>query len=551
MNARRTVTDSNPTAGLVDIDPGNVRFRILVDNSPDAICVHEAGRVVYLNPAGVRWIAAQSADQLIGCPITDFVHPDSVPTMLARLGTLRQYGDASEPAEAQLLRFDGRTLDVEVISILTTWEGRPAHQVLFRDLTAQKAAQATLRYQAALVEHVSDAIIGTTPDGVVTAWNPAAETIYRQSAEQVRGLPIATAVGAALDPADIVAAGGVQHTTHHTPDGHALAIRVSAAAMESGYVLVCSDRTALRRAEQHFQTVVNSLHRGVMVIDPAGRIESANPAALRILGRADQPLASHVDLATLFPGHGPDGELRIEAQQPLAITRRTGRPVHDALLDIEDNYGRRIWLSVTTCLLDPDDREGSGILVSFEDVTAQHLASERLRHNATHDTLTDLPNRASITDQITGALAGIGSPPLAAVIFIDLDQLKEVNDTLGHHVGDAVIRICAERFTGVLRAQDTVARIGGDEFVVLIAAPATVDDLEHIARRLHATLADPIRVESRVVHASASIGVAVTGSSETRVAAEILRHADLAMYQAKTSGRGQTRFWQPAADLSA
>ena len=137
------------------------------------------------------------------------------------------------------------------------------------------------------------------------------------------------------------------------------------------------------------------------------------------------------------------------------------------------------------------------------------------------------------------------------MIFIDLDQLKEVNDTLGHHVGDAVIRICAERFTGVLRAQDTVARIGGDEFVVLIAAPATVDDLEQIARRLHATLADPIRVESRVVHASASIGVAVTGSSETRVAAEILRHADLAMYQAKTSGRGQTRFWQPAADLSA
>ena len=545
------MTDSNPTVGLVDIDPGDARFRILVDNSPAAICVHEAGRVVYLNPAGVRWIAAESADQLIGCPITNFVHPDSVPAMLARLETLRQFGDVSEPAEARLLRCDGKTLDVEMISILTTWEGRPAHEVVFRDLTAQKAAQASLRYQAALVEHVSDAIIGTSPGGVVTAWNPAAESIYQRPAEQARGLHIAAAVGAALDPVAIVAAGGVQHTTHHTPDGRDLAIRVSAAAMESGYVLVCSDRTALCRAELHFQTVVNSLHRGVMVIDPAGRIESVNPAALRILGRADQPLSSHVNLAAIFPGHRPDGQLRIDAQQPVAITRRTGRPVHDALLDIEDNYGRRIWLSVTTCLLDPDDREGSGILVSFEDVTAQHLASERLRHNATHDTLTDLPNRASIIDQITGAMAGIGAPPLAAVIYIDLDQLKEVNDTLGHHAGDAVIRICAERFTGVLRARDTVARIGGDEFVILIAAPATVDDLEHIARRLHATLADPIRIESRIIHASASIGVAVTAADETRGATEVLRRADIAMYQAKTSGRGQTRFWQPAADLSA
>ncbi|WP_236737469.1 diguanylate cyclase domain-containing protein [Mycolicibacterium llatzerense] len=513
--------------GSVDLDP-DVRFRVLVDHSPDAICVHEAGRVVYLNPAGVRWIAAESAEQLIGHPITEFVHPDSVPGMLARLANLRQHGDASEPSEAVLLRFDGQTLDVEIISILTTWEGRPAYQVVFRDITAQKAAQATLHYQAALVEHVSDAIIGTSLDGTVTAWNPAAETIYQRPAELTLGLPITAAVGADLDPAAIIADGGVHNTTHHTAEGRALAIRVSAAAMESGYVLVCSDRTALRRAEQHFQTVVNSLQSGVMVIDPLGHIESANPAALQILGRTDQPLSKASDLAALVPGHGAGTQL----------------------LSIDDSDGRRIWLSVSTCLLDPADREGSGVLVSFEDVTAQHLDSERLRHNATHDTLTDLPNRAWITDQITGALAGIGAPPLAAVIFIDLDQLKEVNDTLGHHAGDAVIRICAQRFTGVLRTGDTVARIGGDEFLVLIGAPASVDDLEQIATRLHATLADPIRVDNRTVHASASIGIAAITPGQARVAEEILRDADSAMYQAKTSGRGQTRFWSADSDLA-
>lgn len=543
------MTDKSLTVGPVDLDQDAVRFRVLVDHSPDAICVHEAGRLVYLNPAGVRWIAAESADQLIGHPITEFVHPDSVPAMLARISALRNLGDASEPSEAVLLRFDGRTLDVEAISILTTWEGRPAYQVVFRDVTAQKAAQATLRYQAALVEHVSDAIIATSPDGTVTAWNPAAEAIYQRPAELTLGLPITAAVGAALDPAAIVDAGGLHFATHHTSEGRALAIRVSAAAMESGYVLVCSDRTALRRAEQHFQTVVDSLHRGVMVINPAGRIESANPAALRILGRTGER-SSSADLTDLFPEYGPDGQLRLEAEQPVAITRRTGRSVNNALQCIDDSDGRRIWLSVSTCLLDPADREGSGVLVSFEDVTAEHLASERLRHDATHDTLTDLPNRAWITDQITGALAGIGAPPLAAVIFIDLDQLKEVNDTLGHHAGDAVIRICAQRFTEVLRARDTIARIGGDEFLVLIGAPASVDDLEQIAMRLHATLADPIRVDNRIVHASASIGIAATAPGDTRVVDEILRDADRAMYRAKTSGRGQTRFWTAENDLA-
>lgn len=194
------MTDSSPTVEPVALDPDGVRFRVLVDHSPDAICVHEAGRVVYLNPAGVRWIAAESAEQLIGHPITEFVHADSVPGMLARLATLRELGDATEPAEAALLRFDGKILDVEIISILTTWEGRPAHQVVFRDITAQKAAQATLRYQAALVEHVSDAIIGTAADGTVTAWNPAAETIYQRPAELTLGLPIAAAVGRPWTP---------------------------------------------------------------------------------------------------------------------------------------------------------------------------------------------------------------------------------------------------------------------------------------------------------------------------------------------------------------
>lgn len=542
---------SSPDTGPAGPDPCDERFRVLVDHSPDAICVHEAGLVVYVNPAAVRWIGAESADQLVGHPITDFVHSDSVPAMLSRIAALRNEGDASDPSEAALLRFDGGTLDVESVSILTTWEGRSAYQVVFRDITAQKAAQAMLRYQAALVEHVSDAIIATAPNGTVTAWNPAAEAIYQRPASEALGLAIGIAVGAALNPAAIVAARGVQHATHHTKDWRPLAVRVSAAAMEAGYVLVCSDQTALRRAEQHFQSVVDSLHRGVMVIGPDNRIESANPASLRILGLPQQYPATGTALTGLFPVDTFENHILSDGEHPVTITRRTGQPVHDALIYVSVVGDRRIWLSVSTCLLDPDDHGGSAVLVSFADATDAHLASERLRYDATHDTLTGLPNRASITDRITRALGGIGVPPLAAVIFIDLDQLKEVNDTLGHHAGDAVIRLCAERFSNVLGEGDTVARIGGDEFLVLVGAPAAVDKLHRIAQRLHDALAEPICVDGHRVRASASVGVTVIEPDETRVAAEILKHADVAMYDAKTSGPGQTRFWTPAADLSA
>jgi PAS domain S-box-containing protein len=170
------------------------RYRRSVDHSPDAIAVHEGGRVVYINPAGVRWIGAQSSAELVGHLITEFVHPDSVPEMLARIAALQHEGDTCPPSEAVMLRIDGTTLDVEAVSMLTVWEGRPAYQVIFRDLSVQKAAEAALRSQAALVTQVSDAIIATTFAGIVTNWNPAAEAIYRRPAARALALPANPAI---------------------------------------------------------------------------------------------------------------------------------------------------------------------------------------------------------------------------------------------------------------------------------------------------------------------------------------------------------------------
>ena len=186
------------------LDPVEERFRRLLEHSPDPRCVHAEGRVVYVNPAGLRGIAAKSADDLVGRMITDFVHPDSIAPMLGRIASLHREGDSTPAAEAVMLRLDGSPVDAEVVSVLTSWDGKPAYQVIFRDLTIEKAAEATLRYQAALVTHATDAIIATTLAGAITTWNPAAEAIYGRSAADALYLPITEAVGAAVDPAAIV-----------------------------------------------------------------------------------------------------------------------------------------------------------------------------------------------------------------------------------------------------------------------------------------------------------------------------------------------------------
>ena len=318
------VVDPASDGRQMQADVVEQRYRRLVDHSRDAIAVHEGGRVVYVNAAGVRWIGAQSCAELVGHVITEFVHPDSVPAMLARIASLRHEGDTSPPSEAVMLRFDGTTLDVEAVSVLTVWEGRPAYQVIFRDLSAQKAAEAALRCQAALATHVSDAIIATTFTGIVTNWNPAAEAIYRRPAARALALPASEAVGAALDPAAIIAHGGIVHSTHHAADGAALAVRVSATAMDNGYVLVCTDQTALRRAEQYFQTVVTTLDYGVAVIGSDGRIESSNPAAERMFGAA--PRFSKTRQPTepsIFPSTTPTATSSVQTG---IRSPRSGRP---------------------------------------------------------------------------------------------------------------------------------------------------------------------------------------------------------------------------------
>ena len=325
--------------------------------------------------------------------------------------------------------------------------------------------------------------------------------------------------------------------THRASDGARLAIRVSAAAMDGGYVLLCTDQTALRRAERHFQTVVQSLDEGVVVVDHTGRVISYNPAVQRVLGMTDQEVYDDYlaagDRWTFDPPVPPE-----LGDRPVLNTVTTGVPFSGEAYSVAPT-GERTWLSVSARRLNPDEGAQSSVIITFRDITADRLATERFAHQAMHDPLTGLPNRAHL---VTNADRLLADGELGAVLFVDLDDFKSINDALGHEAGDEVIRLAAQRIRDAVRKDDSVYRLAGDEFVVLVAGPLAGAQIREIAERINARLRAPMSVAGLTVGVGGSIGVVDSGASGLRDAAELLRQADRAMYAAKARGRRPAKY---------
>lgn len=531
----RFVGDDDPGTG-----PEFDHFAQIVDHSPDAICIHQDGCLVYVNAVAVRWLGARNAREVLGHAVSRFVHARSIPPVLARTATLRRPGDVSASSRATVVRLDGTELDVEAVSVMTTWQGAIAYQLIFRDLTEHRAANDTLTHQAALVDHAGDAIIAITGSGMVTSWNPAAEHIYRRPAHRALALPIEVAVGAPVDLQAIAEAGGVVHSSHYALDGSVRSMRVAATAFDNGYVLLCSDETALRRAARNLRTVVNTLQEGVVVIDQNGWLLTINPSARRILGLGTGEHVEHGDQLRELPVYDSDGVLLSEEERPIPKTFTTGMPIIGRVFGVDRPDGRRVWLSTSCQLLHPDSREHSPVLVSFTDVTSHRATTAALAHQAAHDVLTGLPNRAHLLETVNALQRDDGM--LTAVLFIDLDDLKTVNDTFGHEVGDTVIRACAERLRSAVRRHDIVGRFAGDEFVALLIGDHANGTLERSVERIHRVLTEPIDIPGGSLHLGASIGVVETHRRDDRDAATLLRDADAAMYAAKASGRRPSLF---------
>ena len=190
-----------------------------------------------------------------------------------------------------------------------------------------------------------------------------------------------------------------------------------------------------------------------------------------------------------------------------------------------------------------DDLQVDFFVLVFTDITAQKQAEEELRYLASYDILTGLPNRALLMDRIYhGIEAAKRERRSLALCFIDLDKFKQINDSLGHDIGDLLLKKVAIRLTDTLRDSDSVARLGGDEFVVLLEGYKNDDNISHVARKMIKTIGEPMQLGAHTVSISPSIGIAVY-PEDANDAKELLKHADVAMYHAKDSGRNNFQFF--------
>ncbi len=310
------------------------------------------------------------------------------------------------------------------------------------------------------------------------------------------------------------------------------------------FIGVQNDITARKELEQqiaddHVHALVKHASDMITLIDAAGTILYASPAIERVLGYTPEEVIGTSILALLHPDDVAPARAAL-AHAPLS----DGAPVHiEARCRHRDGSWRALDTVGTNQLAVPAI---GGIVLNGRDVTARKRAEETLRHQALHDALTDLPNRALLHERI-GAARGDApdAPRPLALLLLDLDHFKEVNDTVGHERGDALLREVAARLQTVTRTGDTVARLGGDEFAVLLPG-ADAAGAARVAEAIRTALDAPLQVEGLLLRVGASIG-GVLAPAHGLEGDTLLRRADVAMYVAKRLRRGYA-LYEPAQD---
>ena len=308
-----------------------------------------------------------------------------------------------------------------------------------------------------------------------------------------------------------------------------LGLGAGVAAVTVGFLFM---RAGRNREEARYRALAHNSADLVIVADADGAIRYASQSAATILGRDADDLRGRRYLDLVHPDdrdlvQAALGELEALPGAPVRVQYR-----------LHHELGH--WLVVETSWANLlDDSAVRGMVANTRDVSDRHALEEELRRKAFRDDLTALPNRALFGDRVEQAVqrAHKGGG-VVTVLFVDLDDFKTVNDSLGHTTGDHLLQAVAERITACIRVTDTAARLGGDEFGILLTDGSTVDTAESLAQRLLTSLRDPFDVDGRPLVVTASIGIAC--QLGTQVTSEaILRDADVAMYAAKSQGKGR------------
>jgi len=418
---------------------------------------------------------------------------------------------------------------------------------------------------ANVVQATSDAVIAVDQHGIIIHWNASAERMFGRSRADAEGQNVSMIVperfalahsngffrAAAGDSIGLV--GSWVELVAARSDGEEFPVELSLArwgegGSDHGFAAIVRDisqRKALERERSYsmafLNSVVTNLPAMLFVKDSETRqYVTVNRAAELVIGRDASSMVGQTD-RTLFPEYGGGYEERDSAAVAAA-----GKPHVFESAFIRDD-GKAVHLRTTRSLIDGPDRPNQYILGVAEDVTEARHAEAQILRLAHYDPLTGLLNRATFTDRLHRLLK---TGEHFAMLSIDLDRFKAVNDQYGHPIGDAVLVEVGDRLRGLVRAGDWVARVGGDEFMVVLKGQALRKEAEGVAQRIVAAMARPVPAGRHVAHLGASVGVVML-PNDGATSEQARENVDLALYRAKAEGRSTVCFFDADMDATA
>ncbi|MCU0541842.1 MAG: EAL domain-containing protein [Oscillatoriaceae cyanobacterium Prado104] len=531
-------------------------------------------------PGIVSWIGAdlrylgvnEHLAKLHGLPPSAFVGQD-----IGFLGAsadfysfVREFfaGEANEAVKelsAKVKTAEGQSAGHYLI-VAQKYAGGKAACLVGIDITERKRAEEALLLTRKAVESSSDAIGIADVSGRHIYQNQAFCELFECATvsefKDAGGVPAIFADPAvATEVIETIASGEswCGEVTNCTQSGRILQVLLRADAIKDhtgqivGLIYMSTDITdrkrteqELRQSEQRFRSLIENGRDIIVILDEKGFCRYVSPSLERILGYPAAEVLGRSVFEVIHPDELPmvSQVLKGAIEMP-----RVSLGLAEYRVRHKDDFWCVLEAVATNLLDEPSVR---GIVVNCHDVTERKIAEDQLLHDALHDALTELPNRALLTDRLGQAFARVKRHPSYqfAVLFLDLDRFKVINDSQGHRTGDRLLVAVARRLLTCLRPGDTVARLGGDEFVILLEEIQGVDEAIAQAKEIQRAIERPLHLEGNKVSITASIGIALS-TGEYQWPGDILRDADIAMYRAKALGKARYEVFTSAMHARA
>lgn len=453
---------------------------------------------------------------------------------------------------------DGRVITVEITANLIIYNGRELNCAFVRDITARKHDQRLMEMMKFSMDHMADTVTWSTPDAKIVYANIAACTSLGYKMEEMLKLSIPD-----FDP-DFPTEDWPKHweelkklgsltfeSRHRTKSGVIYPVEISANYMRfgdeeynCGFARDITKRKQMEEALQLSSMVLHNSSEGMLVTDENNQIITINPAFSNITGYSFEEVKGKNP--RMFKSDRHDQAFYRAMWHEIITTGQWQGEIWDKRKNGETHAK---WLTINTIC----NNDGSihRYVALFSDITEKKKSEELIWRQANFDTLTGLPNRDMFRDRLRQEVKkSIRAELPLALLLVDLDQFKEVNDTLGHAVGDMLLKDAARRISACVRESDTVARLGGDEFTVVLSEISDSSHVDDVAQKIISKLAEPFHLGSEAVYISASIGITLYPNDATDIDV-LIKNADQSMYVAKNKGRNRFSYFTASLQEAA